>query len=140
MTLARYLWIFGSIIVGTLGTIHLIYTFFTNRFLPVQKNVMEEMRNASPNLSTDLSMWKAWIGFNASHSAGLIFIAVVNCFLVLKHFSIVQKSHFYFLFNIVTIAFYVFLAKKYWFTPPLVGGSIALLSFTVAYILTIANK
>jgi hypothetical protein len=140
MNLAKYLWISGSLVMGALGVVHMIYTFFTNQFFPRDKNLMEEMNNVSPLLSKEISMWKAWIGFNGSHSSGILFLAIINCFLAIEYFPLVQKSHFFFLFNIVTIAFYVFLASTYWFTIPLIGVSITLICYGLSYILVIINK
>lgn len=138
--LAKFLWIAGSLIMGTLGTIHMIYTFFTDKFLPRDEKLAETMDKVSPVLSDQLTMWKAWIGFNGSHSSGIMFIAIVNCFLALNYFSVLQKSHFYFVLNIVTLAFYVFLAARYWFVKPLIGASITLACYVVAYVLVVVNR
>jgi hypothetical protein len=140
MISSKQLWIFGSLVFGLFGTVHLVYTFFTDKFLPRDEKLIEAMNRASPVLSQEISMWKAWIGFNASHSSGIIFLAVINCFLAVKYFTLIQKSHFFFLFNIITVAFYVFLARKYWFIPPLVGVSVTLACYTVAYIMVVLGR
>jgi hypothetical protein len=140
MVWAKYLWFAGSVVMGLLGTIHMIYTFFTDKFLPRDEKLIGEMTKTSTVLSEQLSMWKAWIGFNGSHSSGVLFIAIINCFIAVKYFPLFQKSHFFFLFNIITIAFYVFLARKYWYVPPLIGVSIAFFCYTVSYILTLVNE
>ncbi|MBT1698880.1 hypothetical protein KK083_18445 [Fulvivirgaceae bacterium PWU4] len=140
MIAAKLLWITGSLIMGTLGTIHMIYTFFSDKFLPRDGKLAERMDKVSPVLSEQLTMWKAWIGFNGSHSSGIMFIAIINCFLAINYFPLLQKSHFYFLLNIVTLAFYVFLAGKYWFAKPLIGASITLACYVVAYVLVVVNR
>jgi hypothetical protein len=133
MTIAQYLWIAGSLIVGVLGTIHLLYTFFTNKFDPRDDSMKTAMQRTSPVLSRQITMWNAWVGFNGSHSSGIMFIAVMNIYLALYYFEWLQQSHFYFLFNIATMAFYVFLAKRYWFRTPLLGASISLVLYVVSY-------
>ncbi len=140
MITSQYFWILGSVIITFLGIIHLVYTFFTNKFLPRNENLKKEMHLTSPILTKETTMWNAWIGFNASHSSGAIFIGVINIYLAVKHFSILQTEHFFFLFNITTIGFYVWLAKKYWFKAPLIGISITFICFVVSYILVIINK
>lgn len=140
ITWAKFLWIAGSALIGTLGTVHLLYTFFTNKFYPRDEKLLEGMKNVSPVLTKDISMWNAWVGFNGSHSSGIMFIAVLNIFLAVKFFPVLQKSHFYFIFNIITVGFYVFLAQKYWFSKPLIGACITLLCYCIAYILILLNK
>ena len=134
--IAKYLWEFGSAIFAILGSIHLYYTFFTNKFSSRNEKVVEEMKSSSLILTRKTTIWKAWIGFNASHSSGAIFIGIINIYLGSRYFETLQHDHFFFLFNIVTAIFYVWLAKKYWFKIPFIGILIALACFCVSYILT----
>lgn len=140
MTLAKYLWLSGSAIIGVLGAAHLFYTFFSNKFLPRKAELAEEMKSTSPVLTKQTTMWKAWMGFNASHSSGAIFIGMVNIYLAANHFDMLQNSSFLLLFNILTLGFYLWLAKKYWFKIPLRGIGLALICYVTAYVLTIINN
>jgi hypothetical protein len=76
------------------------------------------MKSANPILTKETTLWKAWIGFNASHSLGAIFIGVMNFYLAVLYFDLVQSDPFFFVLNIATTAFYLWLAKKYWFEIP----------------------
>lgn len=140
MNWAKYLWITGSAVIGILGAVHLLYTFFTNKFSPRDEKLLEEMKAASPVLTKDISMWNAWIGFNGSHSSGIIFIAAINIFMALKFFPMLHKSHGYFLFTIATLAFYVFLAARFWFSKPLIGVCVTLACYLAAYTIILINK
>lgn len=137
MIAAKFLWVFGSLVILVLGTIHLVYTFFTNKFSPRNKRAEEEMKSTTPILTKETTLWKSWVGFNASHSSGGMFIGIINFYFAIEYFSLFQTDNFFFLFNILTIGFYVWLAKKYWFKIPLTGVSITLLCFIISYILTI---
>lgn len=137
---AKYLWILGSLILIILGTIHLIYTFFTNKFSPRNEKIEEEMKSAIPILTKQTTIWKGWIDFNASHSCGILFIGIINLYLAFTYFSLFQSDNFFFLLNILTIGFYVWLAKKYWFKIPLIGITITWICFIGSYILIIINK
>ena len=137
--LAKYLWEIGSAILVFLGTIHLYYTFFSNKFSSSNTDVIVGMKNSSPRLTNETTMWKAWIGFNASHSSGAIFIGILNLFLSIKYFSTFQTEHFFFIFNIITIAFYVWLAKKYWFIIPFIGILIAFICYVGSYSIVLLN-
>jgi len=137
--IAKYLWEAGSIIIAVFGSIHLYYTFFTNKFSSRNEKVIEEMKTSFLILTKETTIWKAWIGFNASHSSGVIFIGVVNFYLAVQYFTVLQSGHFFFLFNILTMGFYLWLARKYWFKIPLAGILIALVCFIASYILTMIN-
>jgi hypothetical protein len=136
---AKYIWEFGSLIFILLGTIHLAYTFFTNKFSSKNKKVIAEMKSSHPNLTKETTIWKAWIGFNASHSIGVMYIGIINFYLAFEYFSALQSDHFFFLFNILTISFYVWLAKMYWFKIPLIGTLIALIFYILSYYLILMN-
>ena len=138
--IAKYLWETGAVILALLGSIHLYYTFFSNKFSSRNEKVVDEMKTSTPILTKETTIWKAWIGFNASHASGVIFIGLINLYLAIEYFNVLQSGHFFFLFNIMTISFYVYLAKKFWFKIPLVGVLAVLLCFVVSYILTIINK
>ena len=140
MMLAKYLWEIGSIIIVILGSIHLYYTFFTNKFFSRNEKMIDEMKSPSPVLTKGTTMWNAWIGFNASHSSGAIFIGIINFYLAIQYFTVLQSDNFFFLFNILTIGFYAWLAKKYWFKIPFAGLLMTLICFFVSYILTMINK
>lgn len=134
---AKYLWMAGSIIIAVLAGMHLYFTFFTDKFSSQNERLMEDMKSSSPILTDELTMWKAWIGFNASHSMGGIFIGLINLYLGYRYFAILQSDHFFFAFNILTIGFYIWLAKKYWFKTPFRGLALTLTCYVLAYVCTI---
>ncbi len=132
--IAQVLWIAGSLILLVLGTLHLAYTFFTDKFSSRNTNVVDEMKQSFPRLTNKTTLWKAWIGFNASHSVGAIFIGLINIILAIQYFEILRQSYLLLTLNILTVAFYLFLAKQFWFKIPFMGILITLLCFIVAAI------
>lgn len=135
----KYLWEFGSLIIFLLGSTHLYFTFFTDKFSSKNKKLIEEMKNSHPILTKKTTIWSAWIGFNASHSSGAMFIGAMNLYLAINYFSAFDGAHFFFIFNIITLGFYLWLAKKYWFKTPFLGILVAFLCYTVSYILMLVN-
>lgn len=131
---APYFWVFGSLIV--LGITHLLFTFFTDKFSSKNIKVITEMKSSYPILTKETTIWKAWIGFNASHSLGLIFIGVINVYFGVYYFPVLQSDVFFFAFNIFTVAFYLWLAQKYWFKIPFIGLLLTLVCFITSYVLT----
>lgn len=130
----KILWLSGSAIFLILGSIHLFYTFFSSKFNARNKSVEEAMKGASPVLTGETTMWKAWTGFNASHSVRVIFIGLINIELAVQHFPFIQHSILIPILNVVTAGFYLWLAKKYWFRVPFTGILIATGCFLVATI------
>ncbi|MEO6759927.1 MAG: hypothetical protein ABIO24_10780 [Saprospiraceae bacterium] len=137
--LAKYLWEAGSSVIAVIAGMHLYLTFFTDKFSSHNKKLVADMQSSSPILTKELTMWKAWIGFNASHSSGGIFIGVLNFYLAYQYFDTLQSDHFFFIFNIVTLSFYVWVAQKYWFKTPLRGLIITLGFYVTGYLLVLGK-
>jgi len=135
MIIAKYLWAIGSIIITVLAGLHLYYTFFTDKFSSRNEKLIEEMKSSYPILTKELTMWKAWVGFNASHSSGGIFIGILNLYFAIQYFTVLQNDNFFYIFNILTIGFYVWVAKKYWFKTPFMGLLMTLTCFIISYII-----
>jgi hypothetical protein len=127
--------IIGAAIFGCLGLLHLIYTFSGNKFEARDPAVTAAMKSSSPLISRDTSMWKAWIGFNASHSLGAMLVAGVYIPLAANHLSIIQQSLWFTVLPILVGVSYLLLAKRYWFNIPFIGISISTLCFVVAALL-----
>jgi len=122
----------GSAIYIVLAGLHLLYTFFTNKFLAKDRNTVESMKNTHPLLTNKTTMWKAWIGFNGSHSAGGIFLGAVNLLLAMFYFPFLSIAPSLIILTAVTSSFYLFLAIKYWFKIPLTGIAVATVCYIIA--------
>ena len=137
--IAKYLWETGSLLIAAMGLLHLRITLAGKKMHPRNEKLIDEMNISPLILSSKLTMWKSWIGFNATHSSGTIFIGVVNYYIALSYFDILQTDYFLSLFTILTLGFYVWVARKYWFNVVLIGVSIAWLCFFVAFILIVTS-
>ena len=138
--MAKFFWTTGSSILAFLGIIHLILTFFTNKFQTKDPALAKAMKLTSPVLSDNFTMWSGWQGFNASHSAGLIFIGLINIYLMTKYPEMMKADFSLYILNIITIGFYIVLAWRYWFNIPLFGLSISILCFIISFALAILKK
>jgi hypothetical protein len=127
----------GSAIFLGLGSLHLYYTFYSEKFNPRNPVATSEMKRTSLRITKDTTVWNAWIGFNASHSSGAMYFGIINIILTIFFFDVIGKSVLLGFINVATAAFYLFLAKRYWFRIPLIGILIATLSFLVALTLTL---
>lgn len=132
----QLLLIVGVSVFGVLGTIHLIYTFFTEKFTPYDLSVADAMKSTSPRLTRETSVWNAWVGFNASHSLGVMMFSAVYLPLAIYHFELIASSLWFSVLPVIVGASYLFLAYKYWFKIPFIGVLISLFCFIGSLLIT----
>ncbi|MGC1477194.1 MAG: hypothetical protein WA804_15205, partial [Terriglobales bacterium] len=91
---ARILMVLCASIVFTLGVVHLVYTFWGPKLTPRDPALHVSMSQISPVITNETTMWRAWVGFNVSHSIGLILFGLVFGFLALAHGQLLFQSPF----------------------------------------------
>ena len=122
----------SAAIVLLLGMVHLIYTFIGVQAPPARRGAQwRRMQEVPPVISRETTMWRTWIGFNASHSFGALLFGAIYAYLPLVHSEFFFKSGFLVLLGLVTLAGYVVLARLYWFSVPFRG----IVAATVLYVL-----
>jgi hypothetical protein len=131
----QILLIVGASIFGVLGTIHLVFTFFSNKFNAYDENVTKTMKETSPILTKETTMWKAWVGFNASHSLGAMLVTAFYVPLALTNMEVIRDSIWFSILPVTIGLSYLILAKKYWFKIPFTGILISTICFIGAAIL-----
>jgi hypothetical protein len=94
------------------------------------------MRQISPVITKETTMWRAWVGFNASHSMGLILFGLVFGFLALAHGQLLFQSSFLLAVGLAMLCGFVVLCKAYFFSAPLTGISISLACYIVSIALS----
>ena len=80
-------------------------------------------------------MWRAWIGFNVSHSLGAMFFAAVYAYLAIFELAFLLSTPFLVILSLVVLGSYLILAHRFWFRIPLAGIAIAAALFVVAYVI-----
>jgi uncharacterized membrane protein len=137
-TAAAWLVAASAAIVLLLGLVHLLYTFHGNKLLPRDRGLQAHMQQVSPVLTRETTMWKAWVGFNASHSFGAILFGLVYGYLALAHREILFGSTFLLSVGLVLLGGYCVLAKRYWFSIPYRGILAATAIFVAALVVNAA--
>ncbi len=126
----------SAAIILLLGFLHLAYTFFTRKLNPRDDGLERDMRQVPLRLTAQTTMWKAWIGFNASHSLGGILFGAIYGYLALVAWSLLIHSAFFVGLGFAFFASYLLLAKLYWFRRPLIAiataGSLYVLGIVIA--------
>src|ERR1700719_296818 len=126
MLAARILMVLSASIVFALGVVHLVYTFWGPNLTPRDSALQISMSQISPVITKETTMWRCWVGFNGSHSMGLILFGLVFGFLALAHGQLRFQSRFLLVVGLVMLGAFVVLCKVYFFRVPLTGISISL--------------
>jgi hypothetical protein len=121
-------------IIFTLGVVHLVYTFWGLKLTPRDPSLQIRMSQISPVITKETTMWRCWVGFNASHGMGLILFGLVFGFLAVAHVQLLFQSPFLLVVGLAMLGSFVVLCKVYFFSVPLIGISISL----ACYIASIA--
>ncbi len=131
---ARILMVLSASIVFTLGVVHLVYTFWGPKLIPRDPALQISMSQISPVITKETTMWRCWVGFNASHSMGLILFGLVFGYLALALGELLFQSPFLLVVGLAMLGGLVVLAKVYWFSAPFAGVCVSL----VCYLASIA--
>lgn len=124
-SLAAGLLIAGAGVAGLLGALHLLFTFHGERFEPRDAVLAEALRQISPRISRQTTMWRAARGFHASHSLGVLLFATVWIYLAGWQFAFLRNAPFLLGLGQVVLLAYLALAWRYWFSIPLRGIALA---------------
>ncbi|HEV2561099.1 MAG TPA: hypothetical protein VGT78_03070 [Rhizomicrobium sp.] len=132
--LAQTLIAASAAIAAAMGSGHMWLTFFSRAFSPRDSALEETMKTVPTIFNKRLLMWKAWTGFNASHSVAPILFGLVYGYLALVRPQFLFQSEFLMAVGAGTLAFYMFLAVRYWFYLPLLGLSVAFVCYIAGII------
>src|ERR1700674_5880977 len=105
--------VLSASIILSLGVFHLVYTFRGPKLSPRDPALQVSMSQISPVITKETTMWRAWVGFNASHSMGLILFGLVFGYLGLAHNQLLFQSPFLLVVGLLMILGLVVLCKVY---------------------------
>ncbi len=132
--MARYLMMGSAGIILLLGVAHLVYTFYGPKLTPRDTALQDHMQAVSPVITRETSMWRAWIGFNASHSMGAILFGLIFGYLAYSHPGLLFSSPFLLGVGAAMLGGYFLLGWKYWFSVPWAGISTSLALFLASVV------
>jgi hypothetical protein len=128
--------VLGTGIVLTLGVLHLVYTFWGQSLMPRDPALQISMSQSSPIMTKETTMWRCWVGFNASHSLGLILFGLTFGYLALAHDQLLFRSPFLLVVGLAMLVGFVVLCRYYFFSAPLTGISISLACYVASIALS----
>jgi len=126
----------SAAVLGTLGSLHLLYTYHGNKLDPRDPAVREAMQRTSPVITRQTSVWRATKGFNASHSLGIIAFALVYGYLALWRSDVLGGSLFLLALGMAVLLAYLVLARRYFFSVPFRGVALACVLYASGWALS----
>ena len=122
----------STLVLLALGVLHLIYTFSGSKLMPRDPALQARMNEVNLVITRQTTVWRAWIGFNASHSMGAILFGLVYGFLANAYPELLFNSPFLLIVGFVMLGGFAVLAKVYWFRIPFIGVGVSLISYVLS--------
>ena len=141
---ARWAFLLGALPFLVLGVAHLRHTPLrvTDRkgLSPRDPALAEAMTKSSPMLTSATDIWRAWVGFNISHSAGAIIFALFVLIIGRSAESFNAQAMLVLPLSVVIAASYLWMAVRFWFRIPVIGVAVSLVAFTASWATMLAFR
>ena len=129
---AKILMVLSASIIFTLGVVHLVYTFWGPKLTPRDPALQISMSQIAPVITRETTMWRCWVGFNASHSMCLILFGLIYCFLAIANSPLLFRSPFLLIVGLAMLSGLLALCKVYWFSAPFIGVGVSLACYVAS--------
>lgn len=101
-------------------------------FVPRDPALLQAMQRSGIRLHRSINLWRAWLGFNFSHSLGLVLFGAMFMYV-----GVFEPALFVSSLGVQTIAvsisaLYLVLCVRFFFSTPAIGSAIGLISFLAA--------
>lgn len=101
-------------------------------FTPPDPALRLAMQQSTIRLHPSTNLWKAWMGFNLTHSLGVVLFGAAYLYVGLVEPSAFGSSLLLQSVAVVVSAMYLLVSYHFFFWKPLVGSTIGLVAFLVA--------
>ncbi len=133
--MSNYLLITGGAIFCILGLLHGVFTAADMRrprwLAPMDPDVVAQMASTGLRLPGGrMNMWDAWLGFNFSHSLGVVIFGLISIAAGVMRFPKMALAAL-----VVIAAIYLALAVRFWYRVPAIGIAIASICLLLAWLL-----
>ena len=83
-------------------------------------------------LHPKINLWQAWLGFNLSHSLGLLMFGGAFLYVGIRHSSLFSQSVLLQGCAILISAAYLVMSLQFWYSRPAIAWGIAMACFVLA--------
>jgi hypothetical protein len=130
----------SAAIILFLGLPHLLYTFRGPELHPRDPDVAAKMMTVPLVISQETTMWRAWIGFNATHSFGLILFGALYGYLAICHSEFLFRSWFLLALGFALLLSYAAVARLYFFSGPFRGIVLAAVLYLLGIVVNLHSR
>ena len=142
--LSRVLFIAGACPFILLGAAHALATPFRvderKGLSPYDPGLAEQMARATVRLTRRTDMWRAWVGFNLSHSLGAVAFGLLVVLAGRSEASFAAEGSVFAPVALLVSSVYLALAVKYWFRTPIMGCALSAALFLASLVLLLVGK
>jgi hypothetical protein len=142
--LSRYLFLAGALPFLFLGSLHAWYTPRTpeerNGLSPADPDVAEAMTRTHPVLTRRINLWQGWVGFNLSHSLGVVMLGALVVIAGRNPAAFSANAAAFVPFAMVLAAAYLAIGIRYFFRVPIAGCALSLALFASSGILLLMRR
>jgi hypothetical protein len=141
--LSRACFLLGAVPFLLLGALHAWHT--PNRtterkgLSPRDQGVAEAMSRTTPRLTDRTDLWRAWVGFNYSHSLGAVLFGLFVVLTGRSAESYALNGSIALPLAVVVSLCYLAIGLKYWFRTPNIGIAVSTGAFIIAWAIRIAG-
>jgi hypothetical protein len=129
----------SAAVILLLGFVHLVYTFRGPELHPRDPDLTAKMMTVPLVMTQETTMWRAWVGFNATHSFGLILFGALYGYLAIRHSVFLFHSWFLLALGFALLLGYAVIARLYFFTAPFRGVALATVLYLLGIIVNLAQ-
>ena len=137
--LSRYLFLAGGLPFLLLGAAHASATPWRTDerrgLSPVDPRLAESMARTRVLLTGRTDMWRAWVGFNLSHSLGAVLFGAVVLLVARTPGAFAADAAVFAPLAVAVSLAYLVLATRYWFRTPIAGCALSVALFSAAWAL-----
>ena len=135
---ARFLFRAAGTVFILMGAGHglaaLVDVFVPTVFTPVDDRVRQMMIGAPIRLSSHSDLWRAWLGFNLSHSLGVVFFGIAAWIVTSNGIAALRRGPALPMALAMSCSYFV-LSSAFWFYAPTIGAALGSVLFGISGIL-----
>ena len=129
----------SAAVILLLGLVHLLYTFRGPMLDPRDPDLTARMMAVSPLITQETTMWRVWVGINATHSFGLILFGAPYGDFTIRHSASLFHSWFLLALGFARLLGYALIAKLYFFAAPFRGVMLGVALYLFGIVVNLAQ-
>jgi hypothetical protein len=141
--ISRYLFLTGALPFLVLGVMHAAFTPHgtaeAKPMSPRDAAFRDAMTRETVRLTRRVTLWQGWVGFNLSHSLGVILLGAVVVLIGRSAASFAAEAAVFLPLAVLVAATYLAIGALYWFKTPVVWIAVSGACFLLSWVLFVTS-